>query len=175
MRQTVFLSLLWIVAVGVVPLPAQQRDDALEVTVEDMQATAAGVSITLKASRSDDQLHMMIGYAEGEAIARALSHRTPQRPMTHDLIKAILGRTGWHVQKVVIRGISGGAYLADLVLEKNGQTEVIDSRPSDAMAIAVRSDAKIFVKPEVFEMERNLERQDPPEQSNPSGEGNIHL
>ena len=175
MRQTVFLSLLWIVAVSVVPLPAQQRDDALEVNVEDMQATPAGISITLKASRSDDQLHMMIGYTEGEAIARALSHRTSQRPMTHDLIKAILGQTGWHVQKVVIRGISGGAYLADLVLEKNGQTEVIDSRPSDAMAIAVRSDAKIFVMPEVFEMERNLEPQDPQEPSIPSREGDIHL
>ena len=60
-------------------------------------------------------------------------------------------------------------------MEKNGKTEVIDSRPSDAMAIAVRSDAKIFVMPEVFEMERNLEPQDPQEPSIPSREGDIHL
>jgi bifunctional DNase/RNase len=182
MKRIVFLFLFWTVAVPGTLLLAQQRDDAVEVTVGDLQATPYGVSVTLKASQSDEVLHMMIGVNEGEAIARALSHRTPPRPMTHDLITAILDKLGWHVQKVLIRDISGDTFLADLVLEKNGQTEVIDSRPSDAMAIAVRTDAKIFVSPEVFKAERQREEQElqpqpeaPTEPTPPSGEKGLHL
>ena len=179
MKQIIFLFLIWIVASGVLPLSAQQPASAVEVKVDDLQATPYGISITLRASRSDELLHMLIGVSEGEAIARALSHRTPPRPMTHDLITAILGRTGWRVQWVLIRGIRDATFLADLVLEKNGETAVIDARPSDAMAIAVRSDAKIFVNPEVFELERSQERQErnkqPKEETTPpAGEG-LHL
>ena len=179
MRQIVFLFLIWTIAVATTALPAQQRSEAVEVQVDDLQATPYGISITLRASRSGELLHMLIGVSEGQAIAHALSHRSLPRPMTHDLITTILGRTGWQVQRVLIRGISGSTFLADLVLEKNGETEIIDSRPSDAMAIAVRSDAKIFVNPEVFEFERNREQRElersPTEESMPDeGEG-LHL
>jgi uncharacterized protein len=182
MRPIVILFLLWTFAVPATALLAQQPDNGVEVTVGDLQATPYGVSVTLKASRSDEVLHMMIGVNEGEAIARALSHRTPPRPMTHDLIAAILDKLGWHVEKVLIRDISGDTFLADLVLEKNGQTEVIDSRPSDAMAIAVRTDTKIFVSPEVFKMEQQREQQElqpqpeePTEPTPPSGDKGLHL
>ncbi|MBI2820397.1 MAG: bifunctional nuclease family protein [Acidobacteria bacterium] len=179
MRQVVFLFVIWIVTAGVLPLSAQQPASAVEVKVDDLKATPYGISITLRASRSDELLHMLIGVSEGEAIARALSHLSPPRPMTHDLITTILGRTGWRVQKVLIRGISDSTFLADLVLEKNGETEVFDARPSDAMAIAVRSDAKIFVNPEVFEIERRQERQErdqkPKEETTPPAGGGVHL
>ena len=178
MRQIVRLLLVWSIALAPPFLSAQQRREAVEVQVDDLQPTPYGVSVTLRAARSDDLLHMLIGVPEGEAIARALSHRNPPRPMTHDLIATILGRTGWHVQRVLIRGISGTTFLADLVLERDGETATIDSRPSDAMAIAVRSDAKIYVNPEVFEIERQRERQElepPAEESMPAeGEG-VHL
>lgn len=178
MKQFFFLFAIWTMAVPGTLLPAQQRDD-VEVSVDDLQATPYGVSVTLKASHSKEVLHMMIGVNEGQAIARALGHRTPPRPMTHDLIAAILNRLGWHVQKVLIRDLSGDTFLADLVLEKNGQTEIIDSRPSDAMAIAVRTDAKIFVNPEVFKMEQQREQQEltpqPEEPKTPSEEKGVHL
>ncbi|MBI3933416.1 MAG: bifunctional nuclease family protein [Acidobacteria bacterium] len=175
MKPTVCLLLTWILAVWVMPLAAQQRDAAVEVTVEDLQPTPYGVSVTLQAIPSDEQLRMFIGITEGEAIARALGRQKPPRPMTHDLIKTILDQTGWHVQRVLIRGISGSTFLADLVLEKDGKIEIVDARPSDAMAIAVRSDAKIFVKPEVFEMERKQRQREPEKETTPSPDGGIHL
>ena len=179
MKPTALLFLAWTIAIPATSLPGQLRNDPVEVRVDDLNATPYGISITLRASRSSELLHMLIGVSEGEAIARALSHRNPPRPMTHDLITAILGRIGWRVQKVLIRGISGNTFLADLVLEKNGETEIIDSRPSDAMAIAVRSDAKIFVNPEVFEIERRREQQElenqPGEQPTPSEKEGLHL
>jgi bifunctional DNase/RNase len=176
MKHAMVVILFWSVALAATSASAQQRREAVEVQVDDLQPTPYGVSITLRAARSEEILHMLIGVPEGEAIARALSHRRPPRPMTHDLITTILGRTGWRVQRVLIRGISGSTFLADLILEHNGQTEVIDSRPSDAMAIAVRSDAKIYVNPEVFEMERQREQQElerPPSEESlpPEGEG----
>ena len=179
MRHLVILFFVWMIGGATPSLLAQQRLEAVEVRVEDLRATPYGISITLRSPVSGEPLHMMIGVSEGESIARALSHRDPPRPMTHDLITTILGRTGWRVQRVLIRGLSGSTFLADLVLEKNGETEIIDSRPSDAMAIAVRNDAKIFVNPEVFELERQREQQEleplPREDPSPAeGEG-IHL
>jgi bifunctional DNase/RNase len=180
MRQIILVLALTIGVggVGAAGLYAQQKSDAVEVEVDDLQATPYGISITLRA-RSGDVLHMLIGISEGEAIARALSHNNPPRPMTHDLITTILGRTGWHVQRVLIRGISGSTFLADLVLERNGETEVIDSRPSDAMALAVRSNARIFVNPDVFEMERRREerelQQRPQEEGLPPAGESIRL
>jgi bifunctional DNase/RNase len=175
MKRVAFLILALTIGVTAASLPAQQQGEAVEVEVDDLQATPYGISITLRA-RSGEILHMLIGVAEGEAIARALSHNNPPRPMTHDLMATILGRTGWSVQRVLIRGISGSTFLADLVLERNGETEVIDSRPSDAMALAVRSNARIFVNPDVFEMERRREerelQQRPEEEAlPPPGEG----
>jgi uncharacterized protein len=179
MRNFLFLFLVWTLFAVTTSLSAQLRKDAVEVQVEDLQPTPYGISITLRALRSGDPLHMLIGVNEGEAIARALSHRSPPRPMTHDLIATILGRTGWRVQRVLIRAISGSTFLADLVLEKNGETAIIDSRPSDAMAIAVRSDAKIYVNPEVFEAERNRQQQEleqPPKEDSAPPEGvGVHL
>ena len=142
------------------PLKAQPRGEPVEVTVGDMEATPIGVSVTLRASGSKDAIHIMIGMAEGEAIARALRHQSTPRPMTQDLLKAILDRNGWRVQKILIRDLAGGTFLADVILEKNGETQVYDSRPSDAMAIGLRYNAKIYVNREVFELERKGEEGD---------------
>ena len=147
------LSLLFL------PLKAQRRSEPVEVSVEDLQATPYGVSITLRSAESREVLNMMIGVTEGQAIARALRHEKTERPMTHDLLKTVLDRNGWRVQKVLIRNLarratSGGTFLADLVLEKGSETQVYDVRPSDAIAIGLRYDAKIYVNPEVFDQQR---------------------
>ncbi|HWP85522.1 MAG TPA: bifunctional nuclease family protein [Terriglobia bacterium] len=175
MKRFAILCLLASLAMGAPLLAVQQPEKEVEVRVDDMQSTPYGVSITLRATQTDDQLHMMIGVSEGQAIARALSHRTTLRPMTHDLIATILQRIGWRVQKVLIRGVSESTFLADLVLEKEGETKVIDARPSDAMAIAVRSGAKIFVNPQVFEAERERMEQEPRPRPAPSEREGIHL
>jgi len=146
-------------------LCAQSRNSQpVEVTVEEMSATPYGVSLTLQAVDSDDRINMMIGLSEGQAIVRALRHQKTERPMTHDLLKQILDRNGWHVQRIVIRDLTDASFMADLVVERGGEVDVYDARPSDAMAIGLLYDAKIFVKPQVFEQERRQEQQDQDDQ-----------
>lgn len=156
MYRKMFLPIL-LLATLLMSMKAQRRNEPVEVTVGGMEATPYGVSVTLRASQSRDAIRMMIGISEGEAIARALRHQRTPRPMTHDLLKAFLDRNGWRVQKVLIRDLAGGTFLADVTLERNGETQVYDARPSDAMAIGLRYDAKIYVNREVFELQRKGE------------------
>ena len=143
-------------------LGAQQRNGpAVEVKVEDLETTPLGLNITLQDVNSSEQIQMAIGFTEGQAIAQALRHRTNPRPMTHDLFKSFLDRNGWRVQKVLIRELSGGIFFADLSIEHNGEVQVYDARPSDAMAIGLRYDAKIYVSKELFEQQKKQQEEKP--------------
>ena len=160
MNRNVTLLLVLVLALAA-SLAAQRRNEAVEVTVEDLVATPVGISITLRAPGSSDRIRMLIGVSEGRSIARAMRNRKSSRPMTHDLFKEFLDRNGWKVQKVLIRDLASGTFLADLTLEKDSETQVYDARPSDAMAIALRFGAKIYVSKHVFEQQReNEERQE---------------
>lgn len=152
-------------------LSAQQRDEGVEVEVQGLEATPIGIAITLRATDKPEALHLMIGFPEGQSIARALQHQKADRPMSHDLFKAFLDRNGWRAQKVLIRDMKEGTFLADLTLEKDNETQVYDARPSDALAIGIRYGAKIYVNPQVFEKqkqgqgeEEQEEKTAPPEQ-----------
>lgn len=149
------------------PLVAQRRADPVEVKVERLQPTPAGVSVTLRASDSRNSIQMMIGFPEGQSIALAMNHEKGPRPMTHDLFKTFLDRNGWRVQKVLIRALQGGTFLADLTLERDHETQVYDSRPSDAMAIGLRYDAKIYVNREVFDQQKQEEEREELKPSEP--------
>ena len=162
MNRKVTSALVMALALSV-SLTAQQRSGTVEVTVEDLVATPVGVSITLRAPDSSDRIRMLIGVSEGRSIAQAIRHRKSSRPMTHDLFKEFLDRNGWKVQKVLVRDLASGTFLADLTVEKDRQTQVYDARPSDAMAIALRFGAKIYVSKHVFDQQReNEERQEKP-------------
>ena len=137
-----------------------QRNTPIEIEVQDMEATPLGVNITLRTVGTQRQIRMAIGFTEAQAISQALRHRDAPRPMTHDLLKMVLERNGWRVQKVLIREYSMGTFLADLTLEKNGETQVYDVRPSDAMAIGLRFDAKIYVNPEVLRQQEEQEQEE---------------
>jgi bifunctional DNase/RNase len=95
-------------------------------------------------------LPIWIGPAEAQAIDVQLSGDTPPRPLTHDLMKAMFDRIGVGLQRVVIRDLREGTYFADVVLEQDGEEMVIDSRPSDAIALAVRFGQPIFVERTLF-------------------------
>ncbi len=136
------------------PLAAQKHEDPVEVKVENLQATPVGVSLSLRAFNSPDTIHMMIGFPEGQSIARAMHNEMAERPMSHDLFKAFLDRNGWRVQKVLIRELKEGTFLAGSTVEKDHETQVYDARPSDAMAIGIRYGANIFVNPQVFKEQR---------------------
>ncbi len=109
-------------------------------------------------------LPIFIGAAEATAIALAIEGVEPQRPMTHDLLTTTIERLGAGVDHVVVTSLRDGIYFADLVLRRDGTEIAISSRPSDAIAIAARTGAAIFVLPGVLE-EAGVEIRDEDEET----------
>ena len=132
------------------PLFGQQSNEPVEVRIVELEPTPAGVSITLRAVNSRESIHMLIGLAEGESIVQAMRGRRPPRPMTHDLLKNLLLGLNVHVHKVVVSELKDDTFYALIWMEKDGQVMSVDSRPSDALALALRVDCPIFVEDEVL-------------------------
>ncbi len=109
-------------------------------------------------------LPIWIGAVEATAIAYALEGVKPQRPLTHDLLKAITESLGAHVERVVVTELRSGIYFADLVFSQDGKEVHVSSRPSDAIALAARSDAPLFAAQEVLE-EAGVEIRDDDEEA----------
>lgn len=109
------------------------------------------VVMILRAPHTGQLLVMAIGPFEGQAIARGVEHLEMPRPMTHDLMVTALQQLGAKVQKVLIRDVQDKTFFATLFIQ-NGEGDIIevDSRPSDAVACAVRSGAPIFADPVVM-------------------------
>lgn len=96
-------------------------------------------------------LPIWIGSAEASAIIRKIENLQVARPMTHDLIIDIIKKTGYELEKVEIDDVEKDTYFATLVLVKDGEEALrIDCRPSDAIAVAIRVDAPIFVAASVL-------------------------
>lgn len=98
-----------------------------------------------------------IGLFEASAIATELEKITFSRPMTHDLIYEILKAIKIEVIKVEIHDLRNNTFFANIHLLKDEETIVIDSRPSDAIALALRANATIFVDEKVIEKSRNVD------------------
>ena len=90
------------------------------------------------------RLPIVIGGFEAQAIAVALEKMTPSRPLTHDLVKNLYTTFNIELKEVIINNLLDGIFYAQLVCESNGQTVEIDSRTSDALALAVRFDCPIY-------------------------------
>lgn len=96
-----------------------------------------------------------IGIFEAGAIQLAIEGRDPGRPMTHDLLKNALDLVGAEVIEVVVRAIEGNTFLAVVELvERNGEHRLLDARPSDAIALALRAGAPLFVRQSVADLAR---------------------
>lgn len=107
--------------------------------------------IVLKEKGADRQFPIVIGILEASSIKMKLSGVATPRPMTHDLLTATVQALGGRVERVEIDDLVANTFHAKLILRnKEGQEIRIDSRPSDAVAIAVRTSAPIFVEEEVF-------------------------
>lgn len=97
-------------------------------------------------------LPIFIGPLEAQSIALALEKQKLPRPITHDLMVNILQKYGISIQKVVITDIKDGTYYAELYLKDyNNVISVIDSRPSDAIALALRTNSPIYMTPKLIE------------------------
>lgn len=118
----------------------------IEVTIE--RVVPDGVSdafvVLLREKDGNRLLPIWIRRLEAESIAAAVQQAKPKRPLTHDLCKSIIGAMGGTLQAVHITGIHRDTYYAELLIVQSDGVMHVDSRPSDAMAIAVRMAAPIF-------------------------------
>ena len=107
--------------------------------------------VILKDANSDTCLPIWIGLAEATAIASALKKVEIQRPMTHDLLKDVIDQLGGRVVKVVVSALRENTFLANIEIACGESLNIIDARPSDAIALAVRTSCPILVSPLVLE------------------------
>ena len=106
--------------------------------------------VILKDVDGNSVLPIWVGVYEANAIALEIEKVTTPRPMTHDLIKNLLLGLHTSVSKVVVNELRDDTFFAVIWLEQDGQIISIDSRPSDALALALRLDCPIFVEEEVL-------------------------
>lgn len=96
-------------------------------------------------------LPIWIGPGEASAIAMHLAEMEFARPLTHDLLVAVLKGLGGTVQKVIITRVEKSTYYAELIVQRDGKVFSLDARPSDSIAVALRVDARIFAHEELLE------------------------
>ena len=107
--------------------------------------------IVLKERGGQRSFPIVIGIVEIFAIDRRLKGLKPPRPMTHDLLDNVIENLGASVKKIVINDLRNHTFFATIHLGLNGRTVEVDSRPSDAIALGVASNAPIFVAEHVFD------------------------
>ncbi|MDO8519909.1 MAG: DUF151 domain-containing protein [Deltaproteobacteria bacterium] len=113
--------------------------------------------IILKNAAESMALPIWIGLIEASSIATELEKIELSRPMTHDLMKNMLSVLQVKVDRVEITDLTDNTFFAKIYLQKNGSAHVMDSRPSDAIAIALRTQAEIFVNKKVMEKSRRID------------------
>src|SRR5918992_6267914 len=107
--------------------------------------------VLLKTADDDKFLPIWIGHSEAAAILMKLQGASPPRPMTHDLLSEIVNELQGEVVKVTVTELRENTFYARITIVQDGREVEIDSRPSDAIALAVRCDAQIFAADDVIE------------------------
>ena len=115
--------------------------------------------VILRAVEGEQFLPIWIGPFEASAIALAIEGTTTPRPMTHDLLRALIEAVEARVERVLIHDLRDGTFHARIDLVAPNGPLAVDSRPSDAIALALRCAAPIFVQPEVFAAAREREEE----------------
>ena len=113
--------------------------------------------LILKDAHNDASLPIWIGLLEATSIATELEKIQFPRPMTHDLLKNCLDHLKVKVERIEVCDLRNNTYFALIYLRSNDQVSSIDARPSDAIAIALRTDAPIFVKEDVLTKSQKAE------------------
>jgi bifunctional DNase/RNase len=116
--------------------------------------------LLLKEREGERYLPIWIGQTEAQAIALAMQGVVTQRPLTHDLLKNVLEELGARVERIVITDLREGTFYATIQLALNGSRHDVSSRPSDAIALAVRISTPIFASEDVLEEASILLRDD---------------
>lgn len=125
----------------------------IETTVESIRVSLVSQNrvVILREVDGDRHLPIWIGAYEAEAIAMELQGVTATRPLPYDLFRTLLGDLDITVNQIIISDLNEQIFYARVVLDHNGRTMELDSRPSDAIAIAVRTGARILVADSIME------------------------
>jgi len=130
------------------------RTDPVRMTVKAlvMDPVSNMPVVILEQPEESSYLPIWIGVCEANSIALSLEGVTTPRPMTHDLIGALIQRLGYTIDHVYIHSLTDSVFIASIVLKDgDGSLTEIDSRPSDALAVALRVHAEVRVHPSVLE------------------------
>jgi bifunctional DNase/RNase len=124
----------------------------IELTIESIRVSLRNYQrvVILREKDADRYLPIWIGPAEADAIAVRLQEVSVARPLTHDLLANVIEQLGGAVQSVVVNELANDTFYAKINVERDGQTLEVDSRPSDAIAIAVRARVPIYVDESVL-------------------------
>jgi bifunctional DNase/RNase len=125
----------------------------LELVIDSIRVSLMNYQrvVILRVKDSDKYLPIWIGPSEADAIALKLQDVSVPRPLTHDLLRSVINTLGATVDHIVVSDLSNDTFFAKIVIQVNGEKVEIDSRPSDALALAVRTQAPIFADDSVVE------------------------
>jgi bifunctional DNase/RNase len=131
-------------------------------------STGGAYAILLKEMEGNKRLPIIIGAFEAQAIALEIEGIKPPRPLTHDLLKQLTDSLGASVIEVIIDELRENTFYAKIVLEVSGFSQEIDARPSDAIALAVRTQAPIYVASTVLDTAAYVPSEETEDASNPT-------
>jgi bifunctional DNase/RNase len=126
----------------------------VEVTVTDLQGQANNATLTLKEKNGTRRISMAVGLTEFLAIARQRGNTQippDQQPQAYDLMREAITQMGGRIDRVLVNDANQREYLAQIVVSNNGDVRVIKARPGDAVALALKSGAPIFVENQVLD------------------------
>ncbi len=125
----------------------------IEVTIDSIRVSLMNYqrAVSLKEKEAGRYLPIWIGPAEADAIAIKLQGATVPRPLTHDLLRSVIDSLGATVEYIVVCDLKSDTFYAKVILRLDGEQIEVDSRPSDALALAVRTDVAIYVEETVLD------------------------
>jgi len=123
--------------------------------------------VVLQDTNSDTLLPIWVGIFEANAIALQIEKVDTPRPMTHDLMKGLLNHLNAQVTKIVVTELKDNTFYALIFLNVGGKTITVDSRPSDAIALALRTDSPIYVTDDVLAKSSSTTSLAPSDRSSP--------
>jgi bifunctional DNase/RNase len=128
-------------------------ENVVEVTIDSIRVSLMSPHrvVILKDTTSDRYLPIWIGPCESDAITAELQGQTAPRPLTHDLLKSMITTLQASVKHILISDLRDEVFFARIVLDLHGRTIEVDSRPSDAIALAVRVHAPVYVQDTVMD------------------------
>ncbi len=154
--------------------------EMIQVSVDSVRVSLMSPQriILLREMDGERSLPIFVGPYEAESITVALQEIEMARPLTHDLLKNVINIYGAKILRIEIIALRENIFFGNIITEKDGETIAIDSRPSDAIAIAVRTHVPVFVDSSVMDNAGILPEEDiqeSPEQTPPAGEDRLSI